>query len=104
MLCRALHRWSILWWITVLLYGAHASAAMDAPAPLAPPPVSDSAKSPHIALLLPTGSESFAKAADAVREGFAEAAKKQTGAPLTIRLYPVGEDVKVTTDTYRQAI
>lgn len=60
-------------------------------------------KPPHIALLLPTGSDAFGKAADAVREGFAEAARKHVGAPLSIRLYPVTEDPKQLVAAYAQA-
>src|SRR5688572_627548 len=96
---RALHRCSILLWITVLLYGASAPAATDAP--LAPP--GDAAKAAHIALLLPTGSEAFGRAAEAVREGFTEAAKKQTGAPLAVRVYPISEDPKQVVTIYREA-
>src|SRR5829696_1070918 len=101
---RALHRWSILLWFTVLLYGAHALAATDAPAPLTTPPGSDPTKAPHIALLLPTGSDVFSKAAEAVRGGFTEAAKKQSGPPVSVRLYPVGEDPKQVVAIYRDAI
>ena len=52
---------------------------------------------------MPTGSDVFGKPAEAVREGFAEAAKKQTGAPLTIRLYPTAEENQVV-DRYREAL
>ena len=69
---RALHRWSFLLWFSVLLYGPHAPAATDAlPAAAAAPAANpaEPVKAPHIALLLPTGSEVFAKAAEAVRDG-----------------------------------
>jgi outer membrane PBP1 activator LpoA protein len=95
---RALHRWSFLLWITVLLYGSHALSATDEP-----PPGIDPAKTPHIALLLPTGSDAFGKAAAAVREGFADAAKKQTGTPLAVRLYPISEDPQQVVAAYREA-
>ena len=93
---------SILWWFAFLIYGAHAIAATDEPLPAVKPPV-EQAKSPHIALLLPTGSDAFGKAAEAVREGFAEASKKRTGPALTIRLYPVGEDPRQLVAVYAQA-
>jgi outer membrane PBP1 activator LpoA protein len=96
------HRASILWWFAFLIYGAPVFAATDAPLPPlqpAPQPI----KPPHIALLLPTGSDAFGKAADAVREGFAEASKKHVGPPLTIRLYPVTEDPRQLAAAYREA-
>jgi outer membrane PBP1 activator LpoA protein len=96
---RALHCWSILLWFTALLYGGAGTCATDAPAAS-----TDPAAAPHVALLLPTGSEVFAKAAQAVRDGFLEAAKKQSGAPLAIRLYPVTEDPKNVVATYREAV
>jgi uncharacterized protein len=96
------HRVSILWWFAFVIYGAQASAATDEPLPAVKPPA-EQAKSPHIALLLPTGSDAFGRAAEAVREGFAEAAKKHVGPALTIRLYPVTEDPKQLVAAYRQA-
>ncbi len=60
--------------------------------------------SPHVALLLPTGSDVFAKPAEAVRAGFLEAAKKQTGAPIAVRLYAATEDPKDVVQAYRNAV
>jgi outer membrane PBP1 activator LpoA protein len=100
---RALHCWSILLWITALLYGAAALAATDAPASVGQASA-DPKSAPHLALLLPTGSDAFVKAAEAVRDGFLEAAKKQSGPLLAVRLYPVTEDTKQVVATYREAI
>ena len=100
----ALHRWSFLLWITVLLYGPHAPAATDAPPALTAAPAADPVKAPHIALLLPTGSEAFARAAEAVRDGFTEAAKKQSGPPVSVRLYAVADNSQSAVATYRQAV
>jgi len=61
-------------------------------------------KPPHIALLLPTGSESFARAAEAVRAGFLEASKKPTARPLPVRHYPVTDDPQNVIASYRQAL
>jgi outer membrane PBP1 activator LpoA protein len=101
---RALHCWSFLLWFSVLLYGPHAFAATDAPPAVAASPAADPIKAPHIALLLPTGSEVFAKAAEAVRDGFIDAAKKQSGAPATVRLYAVPDDPQQVIAGYRQAV
>jgi len=76
-------------------------AATDEPPTPAKPAATT--KSAHIALLLPTGSDAFAKAAEAVRDGFAEAAKKHAGAPLVIRLYPVTDDPKQLVAAYAEA-
>jgi uncharacterized protein len=65
--------------------------------------LNETAKSPHIALLLPTGSEAFAQASEAVRAGFVDASKKQSAATLAIRLYPVTEDPQNVIASYRQA-
>ena len=57
---------------------------------------------PHIALLLPVDSSTFRLHAEAVRDGFL-AASKATRNPLLIRVYPVGDDPKLTAASYRQA-
>jgi hypothetical protein len=62
------------------------------------------AREPHIALILPLTSPSFAKHADAVRQGFMAAAK---GAPKNIppvRVYPVNEDTLNVLTIYEQAL
>jgi outer membrane PBP1 activator LpoA protein len=100
---RTPHRSTLLLWITALLYGALAAAATDSPPQSAATPL-DPALAPHIALLLPTGSDAFARAAEAVRQGFAEAAKKQIGTPIAARLYPISDDPTQVVATYRGAL
>lgn len=56
----------------------------------------------HVALLLPTGSSAFARAAESVRSGFLEAWKRELR-PLPVRLYPVAEDPQQLVASYRQA-
>ena len=46
---------------------------------------------PHIALLLPLKSPVFAKAADAVQQGFLAAAGKETNG-LPVRVYPCKDE------------
>jgi outer membrane PBP1 activator LpoA protein len=101
---RALHLWSLLLSITFLLYGGIPAGASESLATGAGQPSTNPADVPHIALLLPTGSEAFAKPAEAVRGGFLDASKKQAGTVLPIRLYPVSDDPQSVIDAYRQAI
>ena len=84
-----------------LLYGAALGHASEAPEARG---AGADAKSPHIALLLPTGSEAFARAAEAVRAGFIEASKKPVGRKLPVRLYAVTEDPQNVIASYRQAL
>lgn len=86
-----------------LLYGggiARASEAPDGRASIA----AESGNAPHIALLLPTDSEAFARAADAVRAGFIEAWKKQPNRSLPVRLYAVTDDPQQVIAAYRKAL
>src|SRR4051812_10805365 len=105
---RALHLSSLLLWISAVLYGALAAAATDTPpyvpAGAAAQASADPTAAPHIALLLPSGSDVFAKPAEAVRAGFLEAAKKQVGPALAVRLYAATEDPKDVVRAYREAI
>src|SRR5438270_8320290 len=89
---RALHVGSILLWITASLYGGVLTHASAAPYSGAGEVAKETPTSAHLALLLPTGSDAFAKPAEAVRGGFLDAAKKDAGAQLPIRLYPVSDD------------
>lgn len=104
---RALHLSSLLLWMSAVLYGALATAATDAPPYTPPVSVGQASADPttaaHIALLLPAGSDVFARAAEAVRSGFLEAAKKQPGPPLAVRLYSATEDPKDVVRAYREA-
>ena len=78
---------------------ATVTAATPAPAialPAIPP-------SPHIALLLPLKSPSFAKAADAVRLGFLAAASKEVKG-LPVRIYPCTDESTEIVALYQQAL
>lgn len=61
-------------------------------------------KTAHIALLLPLASATFARHADAVRQGFVAAAKLQPGRSLPIRLYPANEERDTLLVAYDQAV
>ena len=86
-----------------LLYGGGLARASEAPDARAPVP-GDAANEPHLALLLPTESEAFARAAEAVRSGFLEAWKKQAPRALPVRLYPVTDDPQLVLSAYRRAL
>jgi hypothetical protein len=58
---------------------------------------------PHIALLLPLNSPVFAKAADAVQQGFLAAAGKETNG-LPVRVYPCKDEATEIVALYQQAI
>ena len=58
---------------------------------------------PHIALLLPLNSPNFAKAADAVQQGFLAAAGKETNA-LAVRVYPCNNEGTEIVALYQKAI
>jgi outer membrane PBP1 activator LpoA protein len=100
----ARHLWSVLLWVVALLYGGVWAHASEAPYTSVGQASADPTKAPHIALLLPTGSDAFAKPAEAVRAGFLEAAKKQTDGPTAVRLYSATDDPKDIVKTYREAI
>src|SRR5262245_56052802 len=130
--CGALHRLLVVTFAAAILYGggyAFASEAVRAPAsgeavtaPAKVPPPLDSPvplaagagalpgsaqgepRVAHIALLLPLESTSFAKHAEAVRNGFLAAAKVQRSAPLPLRIYAVGDDERSAVDSYRRAL
>lgn len=59
--------------------------------------------SPHIAVLLPTESSAFGRAADAVRQGVLEAYRVQP-APLPIIVYATGDDPNNVARRYRSAV
>jgi len=58
---------------------------------------------PHIALLLPLKSPVFAKAADAVQQGFLAAAAKEVNG-LPVRVYPCKDEATEIVALYQQAI
>lgn len=76
---------------------APATAPVVSPVPPAEPAV------PHIALLLPLKSPAFAKAADAVQQGFLAAAAKMPKA-LPVRIYPCSDENTEIVSLYRQAV
>ena len=59
---------------------------------------------PHLALLLPTGSQSFARAAESVRAGFMQACQQQEAGALPVRLYPINDDPQYVISTYSKAL
>lgn len=58
---------------------------------------------PHIALLLPLKSTTFAKAADAVKQGFLAAAGKEANG-LPVRVYPCADETTEAVALYKQAL
>lgn len=78
-----------------------ATPLQAASAPVAAPPIEP--PSPHIALLLPLKSATFAKAADAVKQGFFAAAGKETNG-LPIRIYPCADETTEAMALYQQAL
>ena len=76
--------------------GTLASPVPDSVTPAVPP-------SPHIALLLPLKSPSFAKAADTVRLGFLAAAGRESNG-LPVRVYPCTDESTEIVALYKQAL
>ncbi|MBI4189346.1 MAG: penicillin-binding protein activator [Betaproteobacteria bacterium] len=62
------------------------------------------AREPHVALILPLGSPSFGRHADAVRQGFVAAARVAGKDAPPIRVYPVNEDTLNVLTIYEQAV
>lgn len=65
-------------------------------------PATESAPSPHIALLLPLKSANFRAAASAVQQGF-QAAASLNPRSLPVRIYPCNDESRETLDLYTQA-
>ena len=100
MMRRYAHRpYTALLLFTALLYGAQTPIATVIAHAAEPP-----AYEPHVALILPLASPSFARHADAVRQGFAAAAKVAGKTAPAIRVYPVNEDTLNVLTIYEQAI
>jgi len=94
---RLVHRLAvILVLLPALLYGGAALFATDT--------AGAAAREPHIALILPLASPSFGRHADAVRQGFAAAAKGAAKNVPPIRVYPVNEDTLNVLTIYEQAL
>lgn len=115
MRCRFFNHLLTGWWIfALLLYGPTASIASEgapvesraAPRPDLPRamPIDTAPSIPHIALLLPTKSAAFTRAAHAVQQGFLSAGKVQGHAALPIRIYALGDAADDVTGNYRDAI
>jgi outer membrane PBP1 activator LpoA protein len=99
---------SVLSWVSLLVGAlyvsvpASATAEELAPAPApavtpAEPPV------PHIALILPLKSPSFAKAADVIKQGFMAAASREKRG-LPVRVYPCTNEEAEVPGLYQQAL
>ena len=71
-------------------------------ATLPEPPAAPADRAPHIALILPLNSPTFARAADAVRQGFLASAQVQQGLP--VRVYASNDEPKEFVELYRKAI
>ena len=82
-----------------LLYGALAACATNAAHSAESP-----GREPHVALLLPLNSASFGRHADAVRQGFAAAARVAGKNAPPARIYPVNEDSLNVLTVYEQAL
>jgi outer membrane PBP1 activator LpoA protein len=78
-----------------------AAAAPVVTAPL--PPVSTEPAEPHIALILPLKSPTFAKAAEVVQQGFMAAASLQPNG-LPVRAYPCNDEKSEVVAVYEQAV
>jgi outer membrane PBP1 activator LpoA protein len=96
----AVHRPSaVLVLLPALLYGALAAFATGGAGA-----AEATAHEPHVALLLPLGSPSFGRHADAVRLGFLAAAKVAGKEAPPIRVYSVNEDALNVLTIYEQAV
>jgi outer membrane PBP1 activator LpoA protein len=85
-----------------ILYGCGPAFASEAPAQAAQ--VERAPVVAHIALLLPASSSAFARAGEAVKEGFLAAAKTQGSAPLPLRVYATADDAGHVVTAYREAL
>lgn len=86
-----------------LLYGA-LCAVTSAAAQTSTAPTPPGVDIPHIALLLPVDSSTFARHAEALREGFMAASQFPEPSRMLIRVYPVGEEPKRAVASYQQAV
>ena len=82
--------------LPALLYGGTALFATDS--------ARAAARDPHIALMLPLASPTFARHADAVRQGFIAAARGAAKNIPPVRVYPVNEDTLNVLTIYEQAV
>jgi outer membrane PBP1 activator LpoA protein len=84
--------------LRAVLYGALAGCATGAAGGEAV------GREAHVALLLPLNSPSFGRHADAVRQGFAAAARVAAKNAPPLRIYPVNEDTLNVLTVYEQAL
>jgi len=77
-----------------LLYGARSALATESPA----------SGRLRIALILPLNAPAFAKLAESVRQGFAAAAKHDSGPPAEVTVYATAEDAASVALAYSQAV
>jgi outer membrane PBP1 activator LpoA protein len=93
------HRFSAVLLVSLLLYGPGCLLATRAASG-----AETADRAPHVALLLPLDSASFARHADAVRQGFLAAAKIQGKTALPIRVYSVDDDPPHVIAAYQRAV
>jgi len=90
--------------VGALYVSAPGSATAEELAPAsAPAAVPVEPAVPHLALLLPLKSPAFAKAADAVKQGFLAAASRERNG-LTVRVYPCADESTEVAAIYQQAL
>lgn len=90
--------------VGALYVSAIGSATAEELAPAsAPAAVPAEPAVPHLALLLPLKSPVFAKAADAVKQGFLAAASRERNG-LTVRIYPCSDESAEVAAIYQQAL
>lgn len=90
--------------LILALYGSPLAMATYPEEQSRPEGVPESPLVPHIALLLPLESPSFAEAANIVKEGFVAATTRGQPLPLIIRLYSTTDDPLDILVTYLQAL
>ncbi|GKS69130.1 hypothetical protein W03_11340 [Nitrosomonas sp. PY1] len=66
--------------------------------------ISESTKTPHIALILPLESPTFSEAADQVKAGFIAATMREEPLQLVIRIYSTSDDPLDSLLTYHEAL
>ncbi|MEI7968596.1 MAG: penicillin-binding protein activator [Betaproteobacteria bacterium] len=93
-----------LLWSVALLYGAVAATAIGDVCAQTQEAADE--PRPHIAALLPTRSETFARLADALRRGIEAgyAADEERPDRLPVILYATGDDSRAVVDTYDRAL
>jgi len=97
---RSVHRLiTVLILVSAILYGGLTALATGRALAAEP-----AARAPHIALILPLTSPSLGRHADAVKQGFAAAARMGGNDALPLRIYTVNEDTLNVLAIYEQAV